>query len=431
MLLAVSGGRDSMVMAELCRRCGVPFAVAHCNFSLRGQESDSDEALVASWCASHGVKMHSVRFDTQAFASENGISVEMAARELRYGWFARLCREQGYCALAVAHNANDNAETLMLNLLRGTGLKGICGMRTNGPFPYPGCSDLVLLRPMLRFSREQITRFALENDVPFRDDSTNEGTDYKRNKLRHKVFPVFGEINPSFLQTLSRDMEYFCSAQEVLDGEYASLKASICTSEGDSVRIPLASFKALAPYMQYRMMEEYGFNADAMESLSAMLEAEGTFSGKVLRNPAYELFTAPEELIVRPVRERSGRQPVVVEGPGEYDCCGVRFCVEVLDREKDMPLKQPLGTVAVDADKLPFPFTVRGFAEGDWMVPLGMRGRKKLSDIFTDLHIPVPDKEKALVIASEGGRVLSLLGLRIDGSVKVTDKTERILRITI
>ena len=213
LLVAVSGGIDSMCLAQKVRLEGGPFAMAHCNFSLRGEESNADEAFVRSWASAYNIPLHVKRFDTQAFAQAEGISVEMAARRLRYRWFGELCREHGYGAVAVAHNANDNAETLLLNLLRGTGLKGITGMKASGFLPDPEYGDIPLLRPLLGMTREEIEAFAREQGLTWREDSTNALNDYKRNKIRNQVFPLFREINPSFVQTLNRDMERF--AQEL------------------------------------------------------------------------------------------------------------------------------------------------------------------------------------------------------------------------
>lgn len=210
LLVAVSGGIDSMCLADKVRLGGEPFAIAHCNFCLRGAESDADEALVRRWAAANGIVCHVRSFDTRSYSAQNGISIEMAARELRYKWFGSLCREYGYEAVAVAHNAQDNAETLILNLLRGTGLRGILGMKPSGFIPVAEYSDIPLLRPLLGMTREEIEAYAREAGVPFRDDSTNFENDYKRNKLRNLVFPVFREINPSFVRTLNRDMERFC-----------------------------------------------------------------------------------------------------------------------------------------------------------------------------------------------------------------------------
>ena len=209
LLVAVSGGIDSMCLAEKVRQSGEPFAIAHCNFSLRGADSDADEAFVRTWAARYGITCHVKRFETSAYATQEGISIEMAARRLRYHWFGELCREKGYTGVAVAHNANDNAETLILNLLRGTGVRGILGMKASGFIPDPDFPDIPLLRPLLGMTREEIEAFAAENGLQWREDATNALNDYKRNKIRNLVFPVFREINPRFVEVLNRDMERF------------------------------------------------------------------------------------------------------------------------------------------------------------------------------------------------------------------------------
>jgi len=216
LLVAVSGGIDSMCLAEKVRLEGGPFAIAHCNFGLRGEESDADEAFVKEWADKYGIPIHVKRFETEACAARESISIEMAARRLRYHWFGQLCREQGYEAVAVAHNANDNAETLILNLLRGTGPKGILGMKAQGSIPDPDFADIPLLRPLLGMTREEIEAFAAEHGLSWREDRTNACNDFKRNKIRNQVFPIFKEINPSFIQTLNSDMERF---QEALPAE--------------------------------------------------------------------------------------------------------------------------------------------------------------------------------------------------------------------
>ena len=233
LLLAVSGGIDSMCLAEKVHLSGGPFAVAHCNFSLRGDESDADEAHVRAWAAERGIPCHVKRFDTRAFAQEQGISVEMAARRLRYRWFGQLCREFGYEGVAVAHNANDNAETLILNLLRGTGLRGITGMKENGFLPDPDYADIPLLRPLLRMTRAEIEAFAKENGLSWREDGTNALNDCKRNIIRNLVFPVFADINPSFVQTLNRDMARFRTEMALVheNGPFGAREGEFTMSE--------------------------------------------------------------------------------------------------------------------------------------------------------------------------------------------------------
>lgn len=537
-LLAVSGGIDSICLASLFLNSpsGRRFAVAHCNFHLRGEDSDSDEALVAAWCGRNGVRYHKADFDTEQYASSHNVSIEMAARELRYDWFASLCRENGYYGVAVAHNANDNAETLILNLLRGTGLRGITGMQeeTVVPVTKDELSGVRLLRPMLSFSREQIEEYVAANSLEYHDDRTNAETVYKRNRIRHLVFPVFESLNPSFLTTFAREMNAFSEVQEIADDYFLSVREGVCEPAGkdellrvNAVRLcHLKHYK----YVLYRLLEAYGFRDRLLEPVVRLLESGKTFSGKVFEAPGYELITAGECLIVRkagrvvpespvvseladvhgdranvqgdlrggvtvgtPVGVQVGKRgsvmvgkwggmqngaqvdkqggessPVASENHGLGECCGLagrgsasstssfvgpglsytglagrgsarrsrdtlmtggpvineneacsvvrttgeyvfdNFRVNVsvseagADPVADAKSLAREGIAAFSSEALTLPFLLRGWQNGDWMRPVGLNGKKKLSDIFTGLRLSIEEKSRALVIVLPG-----------------------------
>lgn len=320
-LLAVSGGIDSICLASLFLNSSVGrmFAVAHCNFHLRGEDSDSDEALVAAWCGRNGVRYHKADFDTEQYASSHNVSIEMAARELRYDWFASLCKDNGYYGVAVAHNANDNAETLILNLLRGTGLRGVTGMQAESAVPVTreDLAGVRLLRPMLSFSRKQIEEYVSANALEYHDDRTNAETVYKRNRIRHLVFPVFESLNPSFLTTFAREMNAFSEVQEVADDYFISVRESVCESAGkdDLLRVNAVRLCHLKhyKYVLYRLLEAYGFRDRLLEPVVRLLESGKTFSGKVFEAPGYELITSGEYLIVRKADRVVPDSPVVSE----------------------------------------------------------------------------------------------------------------------
>ncbi len=561
-LLAVSGGIDSICLASLFLNssAGRRFAVAHCNFHLRGEDSDSDEALVAAWCGRNGVRYHKADFDTEQYASSHNISIEMAARELRYDWFASLCRDNGYYGVAVAHNANDNAETLILNLLRGTGLRGITGMQveTVVPVTRDELSGVRLLRPMLSFSRKQIEEYVAANSLEYHDDRTNAETVYKRNRIRHLVFPVFESLNPSFLTTFAREMNAFSEVQEIADDYFISVRESVCEPAGkdellrvNAVRLcHLKHYK----YVLYRLLEMYGFRDRLLEPVVRLLESGNTFSGKVFEAPGYELITAGECLIVRKAARVLPESPVISEladvhgdranlqgdlrggvtvgtpvgvqvgkrgsvmvgkqggtpggaqvdkqggapggaqvdeqggtpggaqvdkqggesspvasvnhgleecfglagrdsasitssfvGPGlsysglagrgsarrlrgtlmtggtvinENEACSVvrttgeyvfddfRVNVSVseagADPVADAKSLAREGIAAFSSEALTLPFLLRGWQNGDWMRPVGLNGKKKLSDIFTGLRLSIEEKSRALVIVLPG-----------------------------
>lgn len=427
-LLAVSGGVDSMCMAELFLNttAKVRFALAHCNFHLRGEESDSDEALVRAWAESHGVIFIKKDFDTKEYAASNGVSIEMAARELRYTWFAEVCRERGIAALAVAHNANDNAETMILNMLRGTGVKGMTGMRSSSLLPG---SDARLIRPLLGFTRKDIHEYAVSHGLQWHEDSTNADSAYKRNCVRNEVFPLFERLNPSFLTTLNEDMERFAQVQSVADEYVRSVSAEIARLEDNGLpvieRQKLTSKKDWE-YVLFRLLEPFGFTSSVVADLVSVLKSGGTVSGRTFVAHEYLAVTSAREIVISPVAELAEATDLTINGPGTYSLNGIEFSVSLSDDVKDV--KTSVGETKLD---LPFPFTIRHWQPGDWMLPLGMRGRKKLSDMFVDLKLDILEKKKALVIADEGSHVLALVGHRIDDSVKVTKDTSSVTVIRL
>ena len=465
-LLAVSGGIDSMCMAEIFVRrypCEL-LAIAHCNFNLRGEESDADEQLVRGWADEHGVRIHVQSFDTVGFAREHGVSVEMAARELRYRWFAQLCASEGYDEVAVAHNANDNAETLLLNLLRGSGMKGLAGMSAVSPLPYSEGVAARLVRPLLDMTRKQIEGFALANGVRYRNDSTNFSSEYKRNMLRNEVFPVFEKVNPSVVRTINREMGYFAEANEIVADYCRKEVEGICHHEeqGD-VRI---SYKALLSkkhwrYLLYHILEPYGFNSAVLASIEDLLSSDRTVSGKRFDSKDHTVLMERDHMHVVPLiagqasndalrhaqpdmvrharPDRASADAFMpVRGAGTYHVNGRAFKVEVVEWTSDMPLKQAEGVLILDAAKLKFPFVMRGWRDGDWLIPFGMKGKKKVSDLFADLKYDSYMKASAVMIAdvqtegmADARHIAGVAGVRIDDRYKVSSSTLSVIRISV
>ncbi len=407
-LVAVSGGRDSMVLAEKVRRSGGPFAVAHCNFRLRGAESDADEALVREWTGRMGVTCHVRAFDTEEVAASEGISLEMAARRLRYRWFGQLCGEHGYEAVLVAHHAGDNAETFFLNLLRGSGVKGLCGMQEEGFLPDPEYADIPLLRPLLHTSRAEIDALAAAWEVPYRDDRTNAENTVKRNKLRNQVFPILREINPSFEQTLSQDMERLRMVERIADAFYREHAALVW----DGRRVDTTLLKTFPDweYILYRILDGEGMEPPLIAQATEIVRSgqsgrrAGAFisaSGRLVKEEA----AGVPEIILEELAWEPGRSPVM-----------------------------PEGVLAVDADKVHGELVADRWVAGDWIRPLGMRGRRKLQDWFKDHHFSLVDKRRAVIVRDSGladpHHIVAVAGLVIDDAYRITPSTRRILRIT-
>ncbi len=296
-LLAVSGGIDSMYLANRAPELfpGARFAVAHCNFSLRGAESDADESFVRDWCAEHGIECFVKRFDTRAYASANGISIEMAARDLRYAWFAELLRDGGFDAVAVAHNADDNAETLLLNLLRGTGSRGLRGM----------CDHDGIVRPLLDLPRADIRAWMTARGLAWREDRTNADNTPKRNRIRNEVFPAFARINPSFVRTLGEDMRRFARVDAIADGYFCAVRDGLTSETGD-IHIPAVLALEHWEYVLWRLLERAGLSGPTFEKLVDLLrrykeEPRGTVTigGKTFEGTGTTLRIEKEWLIIR------------------------------------------------------------------------------------------------------------------------------------
>lgn len=427
-LLAVSGGVDSMTMADLFHHSALrlPLAVAHVNFQLRGADSDSDEALVRRWCERSGIPFFVKRVETGKHASSRSVSVEMAARELRYEWFAQLCREQGFTHLAVAHNLDDSAETLLLHLLRGTGMRGMSGIRAS--VPLPGAEDVTLIRPLLNFSRREIEAHAVRAGVEFRIDATNADISIPRNRIRHEVFPELARINPSFLETFRTEMRHFGQMEQLLDQVFAEGRDSLCrdsVSHGQdavlAIDIPALVRKGQTGWWLYRLLEGYGFNPDQLDQIERSLEA---LSGKEFLSPTHRLVKDRNELRVYPLAAAP-------------DDLTFRLDVRTFTVTPGFdPKQKPDDVLFIDADKVRLPLAARAPREGDRFRPFGMhRGTKLLSDFFTDLKLDVEQKRREVVVTTtnENGDeiIVAIAGRRIDDRFKITPATRRVAAISL
>ena len=486
-LLAVSGGMDSMCLADLWLRAFGPdsFAVAHCNFNLRGDDSNADEALVTEWAETNAVKLHKVSFDTMKYVKEEGVSIEMAARELRYNWFAQLCEDHGYAAVVTAHHADDNAETMILNMVRGTGLNGMTGMNFISTIPISSraalqtlssraalqtlssraCREIPLLRPLLAFTRKQIEGYVFANKIPYREDKTNSSVEYRRNSIRHEVLPVLERMNPSVVRTLNREMAYFNDASSIVEDWCRTHLPDVMVPNCEkalradvAISIPRLMTLPQWRYLLYYILQPYGFNTSVLESIESLLTSDRTVSGKRFEAPDYVLLTERDSMVVvgkmagytghdahdahdahdvHVIPDLIGDPFMPVRGAGKYNINGQSVAVEVLPWTPDMPKKQPAGTLIFDASRLSFPFVLRNWRSGDWMIPFGMKGKKKISDLFNDLKLSHSEKEQSVILVdctsdmAEQQHVAAVLGMRIDDRYKVTNRTKQIIRITL
>jgi tRNA(Ile)-lysidine synthase len=427
-LLAVSGGIDSMCMAHLFLKSGIMFSVAHVNFSLRDSESDGDQKLVEEWAASNKIQFYTTRFNTTDFADSNSVSIQMAARELRYKWLDELMKRHSFDFLAVAHNLNDSAETLFINLLRGTGIEGLTGIKERGGY---------IIRPLLGFSREEITEFVKLEQIPFRNDSSNEKSYYSRNRIRNCVFPEFSKINPSFLKTLESDIRHFSDTAEVINQMKISIIESI--SEHDCKNLKKIDVEKLLKLKQssfwlFNILSDYGFNSSQCSDIFDSLRG---VSGKKFESLNYILVKDREFLLLynksEIEAEKIENETITIdeiESGTSVFFGNMEITVRVL--EVIRPFTPPANPMiqSLDFDKIIFPVVIRRWSEGDRFMPLGMDKFKKLSDFFIDQKIDIISKRDATVLTTNG-QIMCLPGLRIDNRFKVTVDTKKILEISI
>ena len=417
-LLAVSGGIDSMVMAWLFREAGIEHSIAHCNFSLRGAESDGDEEFVAAWARTNGIPFFSTRFDTLTYAGMHKVSVQMAARDLRYEWFRTLVRSGGFDAVAVAHNLNDNAETFLINLVRGTGLTGLTGMS-------PRTGDVI--RPLLFATREEIASFASAQGIGYREDSSNAETKYTRNRIRHRVIPELEKVNPGVLSAISETMKHLSSTSAIMDVYLSQLGSRIFRSSGETTEADISSLTSLNPPEPhiFELFRPYGLSPKQTGEVMALLDA-GT--GKSVYTSTHRLLNNRGMIII---------SPRIAEVPEEYSFNTIDE-IRISGLFSDLRITEPTDealpathlTASLDLKRISFPVTVRHWKPGDRFMPLGMKRLKKISDFLIDLKIPVTKKEKVLLLLS-GSEVMWVMGYRIDDRYRVTPRTERILVLTV
>lgn len=417
-LLAVSGGIDSICMAELFRRSELEprFAIAHVNFSLRGEESDGDMDSVIAWGEKYGIKVFTRTFDTTAYAAEHSISTQMAARELRYGFFRELMDKYGFNFLSVAHNENDSVETVFLNITRGTGIKGLSGIPSkNGR----------IIRPMLSVPRSMISEFIMQNDIPYRNDHTNFESHYYRNRLRNIIFPEFEKINPSFLATVSRNTEYIAEAAEIIEDMASEIKAKVCFSDGEETFIDRALLLAETHfgYWLYAILSEYGFGSSQLKEMERCLISGQV--GKLFRSGTNELVLGSDKIRIRPLREEDATE-FVIEGPGEYNFKGYRFRLEYFSMQEGFcPKTDNSSILYLDIEKFRLPVLCRSWQPADRFRPFGMKyGMKKLGDFFKDLKIDRLERQSRPVLVCPNGDIACIPGLRIDDRYKVTSSTK-------
>jgi len=420
-LLAVSGGIDSVVMMHLFHSLGLPAAIAHCNFGLRGEESDGDEAFVRELAGKYNFPFFVTYPDVKSFARDASVSTQMAARELRYEWFEKVRRESDYQWIATAHHANDSLETVLLNLARGTGLAGLTGIA-----PVNGH----LIRPLLYSNRAEVSRYAAENDIHWREDRTNETDDYYRNKIRHHVTPVLAELNPSLETTFNTSSERLRAANALLEAYLQKWKAEIMRRDAETVRIPIAAIlnETEPAYRLWVVLRDFGFQ---YSQVRAVLHALTGISGKQFFSSTHVLLVDRDYFILKTHSETSDHNELTIERPDIIlDWQGAKITLRIVPAGSEIRFDHT--TIAVDPNLLTFPLTLRTWRRGDTFQPFGMGGKhKKVSDVLIDKKISRFEKERTAVLVNGDGEIIWVVGVRADERFRVTDAAGSMLILSL
>ncbi|MFC2087850.1 tRNA lysidine(34) synthetase TilS [Bacteroidota bacterium] len=417
---AVSGGIDSIVMVHLLYNSNIHFAIAHINFKLRGEESNEDEKFVFQLSEKYGVEYYLNKFDTELIADEKNISIQMAARELRYNWFEEIRKKKKFNYIAVAHNADDVLETILLNLLRGTGLKGLTGIQ-----PKTG----KVVRPLLFANRSEIKEYCIHQKLKYREDSSNAEVKYKRNMIRNQVFPIFSKINPSYKNSFLHSANYFKKAYSYYKAEMNKDIHKLMSKRGKNIFINIHQLlkkgEDLGVFL-FEILHDFNFNTHVIANIESSLSDQ---SGKLFYSSSHRCIKDRDELVITPLLYVP-ESPVLLEEDTDEITHPVHMTFSVIENNTKVNITDSEKMAYIDYEKLIFPLVLRKWIKGDRFKPLGMSKFKKLSDYFVDKKYSIPEKENTWIISSEQA-IVWIVGKRLDDRYKVTDNTRRILIIQL
>lgn len=416
LLLAVSGGVDSVVLCELCKKAGYDFAIAHCNFKLRGNDSDRDEQFVQQLAEKYAVPFYVTTFDTNAIAKATKKSIEETARNLRYEWFEEIRRKNNYVFIATAHHANDNIETVLMNFFRGTGIKGLHGI-------LPRQNKIV--RPLLFVKKAELETFAEVNKLAFVTDYTNEQNDFTRNYFRNELIPAIQKVFPAAEENLQNNITRLGEAEQLYIEAINLHKKKLLAIKGNEVHIPVLKLQQTKPLQTvlFEIIKDYGFTSNQTVEVAALLQSA---SGKYVQSSTHRIIRNRKWLIISPNKTDEAANILIEESDKT-----IAFELGLLQIEKHselLTINHQLSTAQLDAAEIRFPLLLRKWKQGDYFYPLGMKKKKKLSRFFIDQKLSLTDKEKVWVLEINK-KIVWVIGLRIDDRFKITANTREVLQI--
>lgn len=418
-LLAVSGGADSLALVRVFQEAGLQFEIAHCNFQLRGKEADEDEAFVCALAEKAGVNFHAIRFDTKQFAEEKKLSIQQAARELRYKWFEKTSREHHLDLIATAHHADDQVETILYQFIKGTGLRGLRGIKAKRD---------KIIRPLLFASKAEILQYLKEQNQSFRTDSSNSETKYARNKIRLELLPLIEQINPGFKETLLQQRNVYEELELLYNRTIAKARKQLFIAKGSETHIPILKLKKTknAQTLLYEFLKEYGFNK---EQCSDIFESINGISGKQFLSQTHRVIKDRTFLILSAKTNQDFSQQLIEQSefPTTISLPNAEIAFSIAEA-KAVKIKPDNRFAYLDFEKLEFPLRLRLWKKGDYFYPFGMKlKKKKVSKFFKDLKLNIAEKEQVWILESNQ-KIVWVAGHRIDERYKVGEKTEHVLQ---
>ncbi len=415
-IVALSGGADSVCLTHILLSFGYTCELAHCNFHLRGEESNRDEQFVTEFAEKLHCKLHKIDFDTTAFAEQHKVSIEMAARDLRYNWFEKLRKENNAKYIAVAHHADDSVETFLMNLTRGAGLKGLCGVA-----PQNGH----IIRPLLCIDRNEILEYLKQHNLTFVEDSTNKETIYTRNKFRNEIIPTLQNVNPAAKNNILQTIDYLNEANNIYQKFIAENTQNIVKQNGEYIEIDLEKIvSSIAPQsILHEILKNYGFNSAQCRNILETSEA----TGKQFRNENFVATTNRNKLIIS--KEKIIEDYYIELSDKEIDT-PIHLKIEQFENNENFKLEKNTNIGQFDLDKIKFPLKLRHWQKGDSFYPIGMKGKKLVSDFFVDKKLSIPEKESTWLLTS-ADEIVWIVGMRPDNRYKITENTKNILKISL
>ncbi len=410
-LLAVSGGADSMCLAYVFKKLNLHFSIAHCNFNLRAEESEDDNSFVFDFCNKNDIVFFDKKFNTKEYCKNNSISTQMAARELRYSWFNNLVLENKMDFIVSAHHFDDDVETYLMNFIKGTGFRGLHGIKEkNG----------ILLRPLISVTKEEILNFLKENEIKYREDSSNKSDVYYRNKIRNNVLPILLELNPAFKETISRNIKWMSEHEELVLEHIENKRKEIFKKNSDgSIKVDIEDLKTYLDKDIYihEFFNCFGFNQN--QELKKIVYAK---TGKKIFSQSHVILKNRETLIISKNKIENYKNILISEEEKKVSFSGNELKLKI---SKDVFVSKDKNLCTIDFDKLKFPLKIRKWESGDYFYPFGMSNKKKVSDYLIDNKISLLDKNKIFVLCS-GEDIICLIGHRVDNRYKVEQKTKKV-----